>query len=98
VVLILLTLNDVQLSNKGILLAITSGAITSGLGYAIWYSALAYLNVTHAAILQLSVPIIAAFGGIVFSNEAITLQLALSSILVLGGVLIVILGKKYYSK
>lgn len=91
----LLTFDSIQLSNQGIMLAIVSGAITSGLGYAIWYSALAGLTVTQAAVVQLTVPIIAAFGGILFSNEIITLKLVISSLLVLGGVLVVTLGKKY---
>lgn len=97
-VLMLFTLNDVQLSSQGVLLAVVSGAITSGLGYAIWYLVLTLINVTHAAILQLSVPIIAAFGGVIFAGERITIQLTLSSVLVLGGVLIVILGKQYFTE
>ena len=88
--LILLTIDSTTVSHDGVLLAIVSGALTSGFGYAIWYAALRDLNVTHAAILQLTVPIIAAFGGVIFTHEAITLQLVISSIFVLGGVLIVI--------
>lgn len=87
-----------QISQQGILLAIISGAVTSGLGYAIWYSALPNLSGTQAAILQLAVPIIAAFGGVLFSSEAITQQLIISSVLVLGGVLVVIVGKQYVEK
>jgi drug/metabolite transporter (DMT)-like permease len=91
----LLTLNDIQLSNKGIILAIISGAVMSGLGYAIWYSVLTKLSVTEAATIQLSVPIIATIGGVIFSNELVTIKLMLASILVLGGVLIVTLGKQF---
>ncbi len=94
----LATLDDVQISNKGMLLAILSGAAASGLGYAIWYSALARLTVTQAATFQLSVPIIAAFGGVLFAHEAITIKLTVSSILVLGGVLVVTLGKQHAEK
>jgi drug/metabolite transporter (DMT)-like permease len=90
----LLSFDSIHLSNQGILLAVISGAITSGLGYAIWYSALAGLSVTQAAVVQLTVPIIAAFGGILFSHEIITLRLITSSVLVLGGVLVVTMGKK----
>ena len=93
-VLIYLTFDNAQLSNQGIVLAIASGTITSGLGYAIWYSALTRLTVTQAAIIQLTVPIIAAFGGILFLNEVITIKLIGSSILVLGGLLVVSLGKR----
>jgi drug/metabolite transporter (DMT)-like permease len=95
VLISLLSFDTINLSNQGIVLAIISGAITSGLGYAIWYSALAGLSVTQAAIVQLTVPIIAAFGGILFSHEIITLKLLISSLLVLGGVLVVTLGKKH---
>ena len=94
----ILNLESFQLSKQGVVLAIVSGAISSGLGYAIWYSALAGLSGTQAAIIQLSVPIIAAFGGVIFSNEIITQQLTLSSLLVLGGVFVVIVGKKYFVK
>ncbi|MCG6202313.1 DMT family transporter [Psychromonas antarctica] len=98
VLLTILTLQQVQISNQGLMLAIVSGAVTSGLGYAIWYSALARLTVTQAATIQLTVPIIATFGGVLFSNEMITIKLIISSILVLGGVLVVTLGKRYVKK
>ena len=94
----LLTLDNIQLSNKGIMLAIISGAVMSGLGYAIWYSVLTKLSVTQAATIQLSVPIIATIGGVIFSSELVTIKLVLASILVLGGVLIVTLGKQYIEK
>jgi drug/metabolite transporter (DMT)-like permease len=96
--MIFLAPDNFQLSNQGILLAIISGAVTSGLGYAIWYTALSGLSGTQASIVQLAVPIIAAFGGVIFSKEVITQQLISSSVLVLGGVLIVIVGKKYLEK
>lgn len=94
----ILTFENIQISNQGIILAIVSGAVTSGLGYAIWYSALARLTVTQAATIQLTVPIIAAFGGVLFSNEVITIKLITSSILVLGGILVVIVGKQYVER
>lgn len=95
VVVTLLTFDGVQLSSAGITLAIMSGVITSGLGYAIWYSVLPALTVTKAAVVQLTVPIIAAFGGVFFSSENVSVQLMISSTLVLGGVLVVIVGKHY---
>lgn len=70
----------------GLLLAVTSGAVTSGLGYALWYRALRGLTRTRAAIVQLVVPVLAAVGGVVFLAEAITLRLLLASVAVLGGV------------
>lgn len=92
-VLVFLSLDTANITRQGLILAIVSGTLTSGLGYAIWYSALDSLSVTQAAILQLTVPIIAAFGGVVFASEAITTELVISSALVLGGVLIVTLGR-----
>ncbi|MEM9571445.1 MAG: DMT family transporter [Pseudomonadota bacterium] len=75
----------------GILLAIASGAITSGLGYVIWYQALKSLTATRAGIAQLSVPAIAAIGGVVFLAEPITVRFALASSAILGGVAIAVL-------
>ncbi|MGE0232900.1 MAG: DMT family transporter [Flavobacteriaceae bacterium] len=74
----------------GLLLAAASGAIASGCGYAIWYAALAGLTATKAAIVQLSVPVIAALGGVLFLAEPLTARIAIASVLTIGGVLIVI--------
>lgn len=93
-ILVATTLPLTTLSTNGVLLAILSGGITSGIGYSIWYMALRGLTATQAAVVQLIVPIIAALGGVIFAAEAITLRLALASILVLGGVLTVILAKQ----
>ncbi|MEO0549139.1 MAG: DMT family transporter [Pseudomonadota bacterium] len=71
---------------QGILLAVISGAVTSGLGYAIWYTALKDLAASIAGIAQLSVPAIAAIGGVVFLAEPITLRFALASSAILAGV------------
>lgn len=70
--------------------AILSGAIASGLGYVTWYAALRGLSATNAATVQLSVPVIAALGGVVFLSEAVTLRLVLASIVTLGGVALVL--------
>jgi len=77
---------DVRATREGVLLAIASGALSSGLGYAIWYAALRGLSATRAATVQLSVPVFAALGGVSFLSETITLRLVLSAILILGGV------------
>jgi drug/metabolite transporter (DMT)-like permease len=74
----------------GVAYAVASGALASGVGYAIWYTALRGLTATSAATVQLSVPVIAAGGGILFLHEALTLRLALASIAILGGIAIVI--------
>lgn len=87
-ILFLFTFEDSSISTAGLLLAITSGAMTSGLGYAIWYLALNGLTVTQAAVAQLTVPIIATFGGVLFVNESVTMQLIIATVLVLGGMLI----------
>lgn len=74
----------------GIGYAIASGALASGVGYAIWYAALPGLKATSAATVQLSVPVIVAVAGVVLLGEPITLRLALASIAILGGVALVI--------
>lgn len=82
---------DMSLDNVTIGYAIASGALASGIGYAIWYSALRTLKATTAATVQLSVPLLAAIGGILFIAEPVTLRLALASVAVLGGIALVIL-------
>ncbi|MCM2679383.1 DMT family transporter [Echinimonas agarilytica] len=84
--LILLIPEQHSLGDKGIILAITSGAIASGLGYVIWYVALKHLSGNRAGLVQLLVPMIAALGGIIWVNEPITLRLLVAGLLVLGGV------------
>lgn len=95
VVLSLLMLNDASLDTAGFWYAVSSGALASGIGYAIWYTALPALKATNAATVQLSVPVIAALGGVVFLGESITLRLALASVAILGGIALVILEKQY---
>lgn len=77
----------------GAALAVISGAITSGLGYAIWYQAVRYLSATRAGIAQLTVPAIAAIGGVIFLAEPITLRFAISTALILGGVGLAVLTR-----
>ena len=90
----LLFIYRINLSPKGVLFAILSGAIASGIGYSVWYAALKYHTATRAAILQLSVPVIAAIGGLMFLSEAISIRLIIASALILGGIGLVIAGKK----
>ena len=82
--------NDFSATPYGLLLAVASGAITSGCGYVIWYAALPGLTASRAATVQLSVPAIAAFGGVLLLSEQITLRLLLASAATLGGVAIVL--------
>ena len=70
----------------GLLVAVAAGALTSGLGYALWYRVLPALPVTVAAVAQLSVPVIAVLAGIVLLGEALTPRIALAAALVLGGI------------
>ncbi|KAB2872179.1 MAG: DMT family transporter [Burkholderiaceae bacterium] len=76
----------------GVVSAIVSGALTSGVGYAIWYTALRALSATQAAVVQLTVPVIAALGGVGLLGETLTLRLVVTSIIVLGGVAAVVGG------
>lgn len=75
----------------GVLIAMTSGALTSGLGYVVWYRALRDLTSSRAGIAQLTVPAIAAIGGVLFLAEPITLRFALSTTAILGGVALAVL-------
>ena len=71
---------------RGLVLGVISGALTSGLGYALWYSVLPTLDRTVAALAQLTVPVIAVLGGVLFLGEAVTGRLVLASLIILGGV------------
>lgn len=83
-----------SLDSAGVGYAVASGALASGIGYAIWYTALPALKATKAATVQLSVPVIAALGGIFFLGETLTIRLLLSSIAILGGIALVVLEKQ----
>ncbi len=83
-----------SLDPAGIYYAIASGALTSGVGYAIWYTALKGLKATHAATVQLSVPVIAALGGVLFLDEQVTLRLLIAAAAILGGIALVVLGRQ----
>jgi drug/metabolite transporter (DMT)-like permease len=85
---------SINFNPRGMLLAITSGAITSGLGYAIWYAVLPSLKATTAATVQLSVPVITALGAILFLNEKLDPRLIAATIAILTGIALVILKKK----
>jgi len=82
------------MDGAGFLYAVSSGALASGIGYAVWYTVLPALKATNAATVQLSVPVIAAFGGIIFLGESVTLRLVLTSSAILGGIAMVILEKQ----
>ncbi len=81
---------------EGVAYAFVSGALTSGVGYAIWYAALKGLKTTQAALLQLLVPIIAAVGGIIFLSESITSRLIVAGLLIITGIVLALLGKRFW--
>ena len=85
------------LSPKGVLLATASGALASGLGYAVWYAALKHLALTQAALVQLAVPVIAATGGVAFVGETITLRLTFASAIILGSIALAIVSPRQRS-
>jgi drug/metabolite transporter (DMT)-like permease len=81
---------DVRASVPGVLLAVVSGGLASGVGYAIWYAALPNLTAGRAATVQLSVPVIAAIGAVLFLAESISPRLGVSSLLTIGGIWLVL--------
>jgi drug/metabolite transporter (DMT)-like permease len=86
----LIFLRDLDISAHGVALAVASGAVASGCGYVIWYAALPGLTATRAATVQLSVPAIAALGGVLFMAEDVTLRLVIASAATIGGVAVVL--------
>lgn len=94
VVLSVLFYSSMEIETLGVVYAVASGALASGLGYAIWYMALPHLRATTAATVQLSVPALAAAGGVIFLSEPVTVRLAISSVAILGGVGMFIVSKR----
>ena len=94
VALSVFTLGSASLDAAGFWYAVASGALASGMGYALWYTVLPALKATHAATVQLSVPVIAAVGGVLILGEPITLRLTLASTAILGGIALVILERR----
>ena len=90
----LISLPWAHLDFVGVLYAMVSGAITSGLGYVIWYRVLPALKAASAATVQLSVPVLTATGGILWLGEPITPRYLFASIAVLGGIALVVMEKK----
>lgn len=92
-VLSAVALPQLHITTSGLVFALASGALTSGVGYAVWYRVLPTLQATHAATVQLSVPVLAAVGGVLLLGEAATLPMALSGGAILGGIALVIWKK-----
>ncbi|WP_042914139.1 EamA family transporter [Pseudomonas syringae group genomosp. 3] len=87
-------LGHLSIDLTGALCAIGSGAIASGLGYAIWYAALRTLSSFQAASIQLSVPVLASLAGALVLNESLTSRLVITSLAVLGGIGLILSGKR----
>ena len=81
------------ISMTGVILAVASGAIASGIGYSIWYMAMPLLKTTQSAVVQLCVPVLAAIMGVVFLSEQLTLEFIIASSVILGAVLVFVLNK-----
>jgi len=92
-VIAIVFLPNLYLTPRGWLLAIISGAVTSGAGYTIWYSVVKAHTTTRAAVLQLSVPVIAASIGVVFLAEPADVRLVAAAVLILGGIGLTIIGR-----
>ena len=93
----ILSFGSAAIEPYGVALAIVSGAITSGLGYTVWYQALPLLSATRAASVQLSVPAIAAIGGVLILSEPVTLRLVVATILLIGGISLVLWNRSMKS-
>jgi len=93
-VVALVFLPNLEASWRGVALAMLSGAIASGVGYSVWYAALKFHTPMRAAVLQLSVPVIAAAGGIVFLAEAPSVRLLIAAALILGGIGLTLIRRK----
>jgi drug/metabolite transporter (DMT)-like permease len=87
-------LGTTHVSAAGLGLALTSGALASGLGYAVWYAALRGLTATRAALVQLSVPPLAAAGGVALLGESFSPRLLVAGALILGGIALAVTGRR----
>ncbi len=92
--LLAIPLTGGTLSVTGVVLAASSGALASGIGYSLWYAALPHMRATRAAIVQLAVPVVAALGGIVLLDEVASLRLVGATLAILGGVAVALLARQ----
>ncbi|MFN0139579.1 MAG: DMT family transporter [Pyrinomonadaceae bacterium] len=92
-VVALIFLPNINLSTRGVVLAIISGAVTSGVGYTIWYAALKHHTAVRASVLQLAVPLLTAVLGVVLLAEVFTARLWIAALLILGGIALTIFGR-----
>lgn len=85
---------ELQVTPLGVLFALGSGVLASGAGYAVWYSVVRQISAQQAATLQLSVPVIAALGGVALIGETLSLRLLLACVVVLGGIALALVRKR----
>jgi len=94
VVSVLVVRSHVHVDRNGVLLGLACGALTSGLGYVLWYAAVKGLTATRAALVQLPAPILTGAGGVLFLGEPISRRLLLSALVVLGGIALSLTGRE----
>jgi drug/metabolite transporter (DMT)-like permease len=92
-VILLVSFGNVSVSSSGVIYAVLSGALASGVGYVIWYAALRGLTTTRAATVQLSVPVLAAWGGVAFLAENVSTRLVIAGVLILGGIALAVTSR-----
>lgn len=85
---------DISMSEQGIIYAVLSGSVASGVGYSLWYYVVKKLNIVVASIAQLSVPVIATLGGVLLLSEPVTMQFVISSTIILVGISLVLVAPK----
>jgi drug/metabolite transporter (DMT)-like permease len=90
----LVAIGSFHASARGVLLAVTSGAIASGLGYVVWYAAIRGLTATRAAIVQSATPVLTAIGGVIVLSERISIRLVAAAVLILGGIGLATAGRR----
>jgi len=93
-VVLAISFKSVFVSSSGVFYAVLSGALASGVGYVIWYAALRGLTTTRAAMVQLSVPVIAAWGGVLFLAEVVSVRLLIAGLLILGGIALAVASRQ----
>lgn len=86
--------SEASIDPPGIMLAVASGALASGLGYVVWYAALKQIRTTSAAVAQLGVPVITAIAGVILLAEPLSLRLVLAGLAILGGIALVVVKRK----
>lgn len=96
-ILMAVALQTLDVDSDGVVYALASGIVTSGIGYIIWYAVLPHINVVNASTIQLSVPALAAMMGVVVLSEPVSLRLLVATVAILLGIAIVLRAKRSLS-